>query len=105
MSWYEDYSARHGADGAEGRLVALHSFDADWTSWEMHPAGDEVVLCLEGELTLVQELDAGRIERTSLRPGGYAINPAGVWHTADTASGAKALFITCGMGTQVRART
>ena len=26
MDWYAAYGARHAADGAEGRLVALHSF-------------------------------------------------------------------------------
>lgn len=103
MDWYEAYGTRHGGDGAEGRLVAIHRFDADWSSWEMHPAGAEVVVCIEGAMTLIQEQADGRIERVALSPGEYAVNPAGVWHTADTASAA-ALFITCGMGTRNRAR-
>lgn len=26
-------------------LIAMHAFESDWTLWEMHPGGDEVV-CL-----------------------------------------------------------
>lgn len=61
MAWYADYSDRTAADGAEGRLVTMSRFTESWTSWEMHPAGDEVVICLSGEMTLHQELaDGGR---------------------------------------------
>ncbi len=103
LAWYESYMARHLADGAEGRLVALHSFDESWTSWEMHPSGEELVLCTEGELELVQELAAGE-HRVYLRKGDYAVNPAGVWHTANCRGGCTALFITAGKDTQHRPR-
>lgn len=33
FAWYADYGARHAADGAEGRLVAIHTFTESWTSW------------------------------------------------------------------------
>ena len=104
MDWYADYSARHAADGAEGRLVTTHTFTEDWTSWEMHPAGDEVVLCLTGEMTLHQEFADGRNETVTIGAGEYAINAPGVWHTADVAGQATALFITAGLGTQHRPR-
>lgn len=52
--WYAAYWQRHVADGREGRLVSMHSFEKPWTSWEMHTEGSEVVVCIEGELTLVQ---------------------------------------------------
>ena len=104
MDWYSDYSERHAADGAEGRLVGMHTFTGDWTSWEMHPAGDEVVLCLTGAITLHQEFPDGRSESTTIGAGEYAINPPGVWHTADIVSEASALFITAGAGTQHRPR-
>jgi len=103
MAWYDDYAARHAADGAEGRLVSLHSFDAPWPMWEMHPAGEEVVLCITGAMTLIQECD-GAERAISLGAGEYAINPRGVWHTADVAAPATALFITAGLGTEVRPR-
>ena len=104
MEWYAAYSERHAADGAEGRLVTAHTFTEDWTSWEMHPAGDEVVLCLTGEMTLHQEFADGRSEAVTISAGEYAINPPGVWHTADVVGHATALFITAGLGTQHRPR-
>lgn len=103
MAWYGDYGARHAADGAEGRLVSMHTFDAPWDGWEMHPQGGEVVVCTAGELTLIQEVD-GREVRTTLGPGEYAINAPGTWHTADVETSATALFITAGVGTQHRPR-
>lgn len=104
MEWYEAYGARAAADGVEGRLVSQYTFAEDWAAWEMHPAGAEVVICTAGAMVLVQEFADGRCERTALAAGDYAINPAGVWHTADVAERATAIFITAGEGTQHRAR-
>ena len=103
MEWYEGYGARHGADGAEGRLVAIHSFHAPWRSWEMHPRGHELVVCLSGTLTLHQEVEGG-VRTVTLRPHEAVVNPPGVWHTADVDGPATALFITAGEGTETRAR-
>ena len=103
LAWYAAYSARHERDGREARLVSMFTFDAPWDMWEMHPQGGEVVVCTAGELTLIQEVD-GREVRTTLRPGEYAINEPGTWHTADVATSATALFITAGAGTQHRPR-
>jgi mannose-6-phosphate isomerase-like protein (cupin superfamily) len=104
LEWYSDYAARHSADGNEGRLVSWHTFSESWSSWEMHPAGAEVVICVSGRLTLVQELSDGRIERAAVGPGDYVINPPGVWHTADVDGECTALFITAGAGTEHRPR-
>lgn len=103
MDWYADYSARHAADGAEGRLVSQYRFTESWAGWEMHPAGAEVVVCIDGAITLIQQVD-GEERHITLTPGQYAINPPGVWHTADVADVAQCLFITAGMGTQHRTR-
>jgi quercetin dioxygenase-like cupin family protein len=102
--WYEAYAARHAADGAQGRLVSMHSFDAPWTVWEMHPSGAEVVLCTSGSITLLQERADGTVVSVVLKPGQYAINEAGVWHTADVERRATAVFITAGRGTEHRPR-
>ncbi|WP_336978791.1 cupin [Altererythrobacter fulvus] len=104
MQWYADYAARHGEDGAEGRLVSLFRFAGDWPGWEMHPAGDEVVVCLSGTMELIQELEDGTHVHARLAPGEYAINPAGTWHTANIDREAAGLFITAGEGTQHRPR-
>jgi len=104
MAWYEDYSRRHGDDAAEGRLVSLFRFEESWTSWEMHPAGEEVVCVVQGHLTLHQEHADGSTDSIELGPGDYAINPPGTWHTADAEEPVVALFITVGEGTTNRPR-
>ncbi|BDI59997.1 cupin [Qipengyuania nanhaisediminis] len=104
MEWYEGYIARHGDDGAEGRLVSQHSFSEDWPAWEMHPRGSEVVICTAGTMVLTQEFPDGTRRETTLGAGEYAINPPGVWHIADIADHATAIFITAGEGTEHRPR-
>lgn len=104
MQWYEGYGARHGADGAEGRLVSQYSFSEDWDSWEVHPGGAEVVICTDGAMVLVQEFPDGSRKQVALAAGEYAINPPGVWHTADIEESATAIFITSGEGTEHRPR-
>jgi quercetin dioxygenase-like cupin family protein len=103
MEWYAAYVERNAADGNEARLVSLYSFSENWTSWERHPVGDEAVICIAGEITLIQELPDGP-QSVTLHAGDYAINPRGVWHTADVAGHASALFITAGAGTEHRQR-
>ncbi len=103
MEGYSNYGARHANDGVEGRLVSMHTFSESWDVWEMHPRGHEVVICVAGEITLVQEIDAQE-HRSVLRPGEYAINDPGVWHTADVAGSATAVFVTAGVGTEHRPR-
>ena len=104
VEWYEAYVSRNAADGNEGRLVSFSEFNESWDSWEMHPAGDEVVLCLSGSMTLHQEFPDGRTATVTVNTGDYVINPPGVWHTADLAGPATALFITAGAGTVHRPR-
>lgn len=104
FEWYDDYTARHGSDGAEGRLVSQFSFSESWDSWEMHPAGAEVVICTVGVIELIQQAPDGQLIHATLQPGDYAINPPGVWHTADVNGAASAVFITSGLDTQHRPR-
>lgn len=104
MDWYTHYGERHGVDGAEGRLVTLHTFTESWDMWEVHPHGAEVVLCTSGNITLHQEQLDGSVNQVTLGAGEYAINPPGIWHTADVEGSATALFITAGTGTDHRPR-
>jgi len=104
MEWYSGYVGRHLTDGAEGRLLSSFTFRGPWDMWEMHPSGAEVVLCLAGSVTLHQELPDGSRHSLELRPGEYAINERGTWHTADVTGEATALFITAGQGTVHRPR-
>ncbi|WP_443026575.1 cupin [Sphingomonas sp. IC-56] len=77
MEWYAAYTARHAADGIEGRLVSQYSFTESWDSWEVHPHGAEMVICTAGTLTLHQEHPDGSTETATLHAGDYAINPPG----------------------------
>jgi mannose-6-phosphate isomerase-like protein (cupin superfamily) len=101
--WYERYGERHASDGNDGRLVSMYTFTEPWSTWEMHPNGDELVCCVSGEMTLHQEID-GSVRTVTLRAGDAIVNPPGAWHTADIDAPATAFFITAGRGTQVRPR-
>lgn len=103
FEWYEGYGQRTEQDGLEGRLVSLHSFSEPWSTWEMHPKGEELVVCLTGRIVLHQEIE-GRIRTVTLEKHQAVVNPPGVWHTADVEGEATALFITAGVGTEVRPR-
>ena len=46
----------------------------------------------------------GSSRSVMLEAGDYAVNPPGVWHTADVTGHATAIFITAGEGTQHRPR-
>ncbi len=104
LEWYEGYGMRHGDDGVEGRLVSQHTFTESWPSWEMHPKGEEVVICTAGSMDLTQEFPDGTRKTITLNAGEFAINPRGVWHIADVEESATAVFITSGEGTEHRPR-
>jgi hypothetical protein len=52
---------------------------------------------------LHQEID-GEVRTVTLEPNQAVVNPPGVWHTADVDAPATALFITAGVGTEIRPR-
>jgi mannose-6-phosphate isomerase-like protein (cupin superfamily) len=97
------YDERFAHEAGEGRLVTWFEMAEDWTSWEVHPAGEEVVLCVSGRFRLHQELD-GETTTVEIGAGEYVINPPGAWHTADVIEPGNGLFITPGKGTTHRPR-
>ncbi|MFZ6799976.1 cupin domain-containing protein [Undibacterium sp. Di24W] len=80
-------------------LISEYTFSSDWTSWEMHPNGDETLYLISGEATLLlySESEESRIEFNS--PGSFVIIPKGVWHKALIKTCCSILFITPGEGT------
>ena len=56
-------------DLEEGRLVMVFDCDRDWPTWEMHPAGDEVVVLISGAATFVLRLPTGDQTQDLTRPG------------------------------------
>jgi uncharacterized cupin superfamily protein len=105
FSWDQigDYAVHFAADGPQGRLVTMGRQTESWTSWERHPAGEELVLLLNGRVDLIQEID-GKEHRIELRAGDGVLNPRGVWHTSDVHEPGDALFITPDEGTEHKAR-
>lgn len=95
----EAYDRRFAADGDDGRIVMLGTQDSDWPTWERHPAGEEVVVLLSGQVDLVQWID-GAEHVVAMRSGEAVVNPTNVWHTARVHESGQALFITPGRGTE-----
>ena len=84
----------------EGRLVMATPVAADWTNWEMHPDGDEVILVTDGVVRV--HIDPG--DPVVVRAPDLVIMPAGTWHTMDVIEPARVVTITWGAGTQHRDR-
>ncbi|MFJ7631278.1 cupin domain-containing protein [Streptomyces sp. NPDC097595] len=98
------YSAAVAADGAEGRMVMIFDGEGPGEHWESHPAGDELVVCLSGSVTITRDVDGVR-DQVRLGPGEATVNPAGVWHAVDMEGPSSVLAITATLGTDHRPRT
>lgn len=84
-----------------GRLMGASQQTADWDHWERHPAGEEILTLLSGELEIVLQTQAGE-ERAVLKPGQALVIPAGIWHRGIVRIPGELLFITAGAGTEHR---
>ncbi len=101
--WPKLMSGQLGAFHHEYLVTSMEQ-SGSWTSWEQHPLGDEIVCLLSGHVTLVQERDGTQVRTELKRPGEFAVNPRGTWHTADVHAASRLLFITAGEGTLTRPR-
>lgn len=97
---WPELTSRKRPELEAGRMVMQFDFDDDWTSWEMHPAGDEIGILLSGVVEVVMELDDSMETKWLSRPGELVLIPKGVWHTARVRKPASMVFITPGAGTQ-----
>jgi mannose-6-phosphate isomerase-like protein (cupin superfamily) len=103
-SFWEELGSGTFAHLGPGRLVSQFRYAENWTSWEMHPHGEELVCLLAGAVDLILSQD-GTQESVSLKdPGSFVIVPRGTWHTANVHEPSSMLFITPGEGTEHRAR-
>jgi quercetin dioxygenase-like cupin family protein len=89
--------------GKFSRMVSSYDFDSDWTSWEKHPAGEEFVCLLEGDVDLVLQQNGGETIVTLNQPGSFVLVPVNTWHTARVRKPSKMIFITPGEGTENKA--
>jgi len=84
-----------------GRLMGSTGQNADWDHWERHPAGEEILVLLSGELELV--LDTGEGEQHAvIKAGQTFIVPKGVWHRGIVKKPGQLMFVTPGAGTEHR---
>jgi mannose-6-phosphate isomerase-like protein (cupin superfamily) len=86
-----------------GYLISQYDFEDNWRNWECHPHGDEVVLCLKGQITFILENDDVHTEHL-LVAGEYLIVPKATWHTANVQEPSQVLFVTWGYETAHRNR-
>lgn len=92
-----------GRLGPVHRLVSCFSFNEDWSAWERHPAGEELVCLLEGEVELHLEKEDGSRDSVVLQKAGdFVLVPPNTWHTAKVRRPARMMFVTPGEGTENR---
>ena len=65
-AFWRGIGERHDLD--QGRLMGSTDQSKDWDHWERHPAGDEILTLLSGEMTIVLEIDGEVIRKESLHP-------------------------------------
>ena len=80
-------------------LVSSYAFDDDWPTWEVHPAGDEFVILVSGDVELVLAKEGGDETISMSEPGTFVIVPRNTWHTARVRCHSVMMFITPGEGT------
>jgi len=59
-------------------LVAQHTFEEPWSTWEMHPKADEFVYLLSGDIDFVLWVDGAEEVVRVDQPGSYVVVPQGV---------------------------
>jgi len=86
----------------EGRLLTFFHLGPGNMHWEMHPAGDEILIMVSGKTAIVLE-EGKKQRRVELNAGKALIVPRGVWHAFEVSEPGDLLAITPGQGTEVRA--
>lgn len=66
---------------------------ADHSEWERHPNGDEMVMVVEGETTLILLVDDNEIPN-KLGEGELLVIPQNTWHRFESPKGVKVMTVT-----------
>lgn len=85
----------------DGWLMMALRRAADTPTWEMHPAGDEILYLLSGAVEIIMQGADGE-QVIELRAGTACIVPRGAWHRQIVREPGDMLGITFGKGTQHR---
>ena len=104
-SFWQQVAAGAHPELDHGRLMSAFAFSEPWSTWERHPAGEELVMLLSGSARLVLEESGGERVVRLRRAGQFVLVPANVWHTAITDEPTTMLFLTPGAGTEHRPRS
>lgn len=86
-------------DFAGHLLISSYAFDADWPTWEVHPAGDEFVILVSGDADLVLAHEGGDETIRMTEAGTFVVVPKNTWHTARIRRPTVMMFVTPGEGT------
>lgn len=89
--------------GLGATMLSLGTGRGASSKWEMHPAGEEVLVIVDGTPDVVLQRADGGEDRIATQPGQAVIVPRGVWHRTVGTPGWKILYLTCGAGTQHKA--
>jgi hypothetical protein len=98
---YSDY----GVYGEVTRIVSQQQLTQDWTNWEMHPSGDEIVVLLDGDVEVQIEGVAG--DRASVvldRQGSFVRISRGAWHIMNVRKPSRVILVTPVAETRQRSR-
>ena len=85
-----------------GTLVSAFVSEGDWTGWEMHPGGDEVLILLDGRMTMILDEAGASERRVEMTPGSTCIVPRGAWHRALVPQPSRFIANAYGAGTRHR---
>ncbi|MDH3747025.1 MAG: hypothetical protein OER97_02365 [Gammaproteobacteria bacterium] len=98
---WADIDATYG-DFKGRTLISSFAFADAWPTWEMHPAGDEFVCLLDGDVEMTLALPDGDKTVRLSESGAFVLVPKGIWHTANPHRPTRMLFVTPGQGTENR---
>jgi quercetin dioxygenase-like cupin family protein len=81
-------------------VITIHNTRPD-SSWERHPRGDELLVILDGRMTMRVRQPDGALLAHELAPGHALLIPRGLPHTATLHTPSiKVLFVTPRYGTE-----
>ncbi len=90
-----------GEIGFDGRLVTASDLTEDTAHWEMHPAGEELLLCQSGRFEVRLDSPDGEAI-VELGAGQAFVVPRGAWHRLRVHEPGRVIFMTWGEGTRHR---
>lgn len=79
------------ANYRDGAIFIAHY--AGNSEWERHPAGDEIVLVIDGSTTLIMLVERSEVAH-QLRSDEFRVVPQNTWHRFETPDVVKVLTVT-----------